>query len=95
MVNYPFDVYDPLKAFGSRKSGVGDQVMDLKLLNIRGASPSIQASRLRSMMLDAHKDSAKIVACPCSYDGLSSRLVEEAGFPIVFLSGFSTASSRG
>lgn len=47
------------------------------------------------MLLEAKSDSSKIVATPCSYDALSSRLVEEAGFPIIFLSGFSVSSAHG
>ena len=46
-------------------------------------------------MLEAHEDPSKIIAHVCSYDGLSSRLVEEAGFPIVFLAGYPMASSFG
>ncbi|OJJ08927.1 hypothetical protein ASPVEDRAFT_180655 [Aspergillus versicolor CBS 583.65] len=46
-------------------------------------------------MLSAHRDRSKILAFPCSYDGLSSRLIEEAGFPMLFLSGFAVASSHG
>lgn len=47
------------------------------------------------MMLEARRDPAKILAFPCSYDGLSSRLIEEAGFPMLFLSGFAVSSSYG
>lgn len=47
------------------------------------------------MMLEAASDPSKIVAHACSYDGLSSRLIEEAGFPIVFLAGYPVASSYG
>ena len=39
--------------------------------------------------------SYKILAHACSYDGLTSRLVEEAGFPMVFLAGYPCASSYG
>jgi 2-methylisocitrate lyase-like PEP mutase family enzyme len=46
-------------------------------------------------MLEAHADPTKILAFPCSYDGLSSRLIEEAGFPMLFLSGFAVSSSHG
>ncbi|KAI9930248.1 hypothetical protein MW887_012061 [Aspergillus wentii] len=46
-------------------------------------------------MNDAYKDPTKILAFPCTYDGLSSRLVEEAGFPMLFLSGFAVSSSYG
>ncbi|WEW56110.1 hypothetical protein PRK78_001545 [Emydomyces testavorans] len=63
--------------------------------NVRGRIPSFQASRLRSLINEAHGDPSKIVAQVCSYDGLSSRLVEEAGFPVMFLGGFAMASSYG
>jgi hypothetical protein len=56
--------------------------------NTRGRIPSLQTSRLRTMMLEAYGDPTKILAFPCSYDGLSSRLIEEAGFPMLFLWGF-------
>lgn len=46
-------------------------------------------------MLEAHQDPTKILAHACSYDGLTSRLVEEAGFPMVFLAGYPCASSYG
>jgi methylisocitrate lyase len=65
------------------------------LANSRGSIPSIQAAKLRGLMLRAHADNSKIVARPCTYDDLSSKLVEEAAFPAVFLSGFSVASSFG
>lgn len=47
------------------------------------------------MTLEAWADKSKILATPCSYDGLSSRLVEEAGFPFLFLSGYTVASTHG
>eukprot|EP00965_Chrysotila_dentata_P254493 6211892-Pleurochrysis_carterae.AAC.2 len=31
---------------------------------------------------------------PCCYDALSARLVEQAGFPLTFVSGFSVSASR-
>jgi 2-methylisocitrate lyase-like PEP mutase family enzyme len=31
---------------------------------------------------------------PCCYDGLSARLIERAGFPLTFMSGFAVSSSR-
>ncbi|KUL91525.1 hypothetical protein ZTR_01620 [Talaromyces verruculosus] len=69
--------------------------VSLTLKNVRGKIPSLQASRLRSMMLEAHNSPDKILAHCCSYDGLSSRLVEEAGYPMVFLAGYPVASSYG
>ncbi|KAJ6004596.1 hypothetical protein N7540_012965 [Penicillium herquei] len=69
--------------------------VNLGLSNVRATIPSLQASRLRTMMLEARNDPTKILAHACSYDGLSSRLVEEAGFPMVFLAGYAVASSHG
>lgn len=69
--------------------------VNLSIPNVRGRLPSTQAANLRSMMLEAHNDPSKIVALCCSYDGLSSRLVEEAGFPVVFLAGYPMASTAG
>ncbi|KAJ6183950.1 hypothetical protein N7519_005251 [Penicillium mononematosum] len=93
-VPYPFH-FDSLAetATGSTDGKTADLTLALK--NVRGKIPSLQASRLRTMMLEAHNDPAKIIAHACSYDGLSSRLVEEAGFPIVFLAGYAVASSYG
>lgn len=61
--------------------------------NCRGAIPSLQASRLRAMFQEAHEDPSKILAHVCSYDAMSSRLCEEAGFPVVFLAGYPMASA--
>ncbi|EAU31715.1 conserved hypothetical protein [Aspergillus terreus NIH2624] len=71
------------------------ETLNITLQNVRGRIPSPQTSRLRTMMLEARNDPTKILAFPCTYDGLSSRLVEEAGFPMLFLSGFAVSSSYG
>lgn len=91
--SYPFQFEDPIQQLPAN-SGEAHNVT-LNLPNVRGAIPSIQASRLRTMMLEAHRDPSKILAHACSYDGLSSRLVAEAGFPMVFLAGYPCASSYG
>lgn len=70
----------------------GDKIT-IELPNCRGKVPSLQASKLRAMIEEAHKDPSKILAHVCSYDALSSRLCEEAGFPIVFLAGYAVASA--
>ncbi|KAK1853975.1 carboxyvinyl-carboxyphosphonate phosphorylmutase [Colletotrichum chrysophilum] len=67
----------------------------ISLDSSRGRIPSLQASKLRSLMQEAHDDPSKIIAHVCSYDALSSRLCEEAGFPIVFLAGYAMASAFG
>lgn len=69
--------------------------MTVTLKNVRGRIPSLQASRLRTMMLESHNDPSKILAHVCSYDGMSSRLVEESGQPMVFLAGYPVASGYG
>lgn len=90
---YPFK-FDEAPLCQPGKAGQTRDV-SLTLPNVRGKTPSLQASRLRSMMLESARDPAKILAHCCSYDGLSSRLVEEAGFPMVFLAGYPVASSYG
>ncbi|KAM6516514.1 hypothetical protein FALCPG4_014698 [Fusarium falciforme] len=47
------------------------------------------------MILESYRDPAKIAAHVCTYDSLTSRLAEEAGFPFVFLAGYAVASSYG
>ncbi|KAF4764388.1 hypothetical protein N7455_009568 [Penicillium solitum] len=93
-IPYPFH-FDSLAetTAGSTDGKTADLTLTLK--NVRGKIPSLEASRLRTMMLEAHNDPTKILAHACSYDGLSSRLVEEAGFPMVFLAGYAVASSYG
>ncbi|KAH8672827.1 methylisocitrate lyase [Tricladium varicosporioides] len=92
-VEYPFKFNAPIAEKGGKVGQLADVKLDLP--NVRGRIPSLQASRLRTMMLEAHNDPTRILAHCCSYDGLSSRLVEEAGFPMVFLAGYPVASAFG
>ncbi|KAK6220172.1 carboxyvinyl-carboxyphosphonatephosphorylmutase [Colletotrichum tabaci] len=94
LVPYPFSFNDHV---AEKPGGPGElaEKVTLTLENVRGRIPSYQASRLRTMILEAHKDPQKILAHACTYDGLSSRLAEEAGFPMVFVSGYAVASSHG
>jgi 2,3-dimethylmalate lyase len=50
----------------------------------RGGTPS-----LRGLI-----DSSEVVLAPGCYDALGARLVEEAGFPAVYMTGFGSAASR-
>lgn len=93
MAPYPFQFEAQPYEVTSKPGQTQDVQLTLK--NVRGKIPSLQASRLRTMMLEAHASPEKILAHCCSYDGLSSRLVEEAGFPMVFLAGYPVASSYG
>ncbi|KAJ4299676.1 hypothetical protein N0V90_004922 [Kalmusia sp. IMI 367209] len=90
---YPFALTSG-KPITSQPSSNAQDVA-LTIPNCRGRVPSLQASRLRSMFLEAHSDPSKILATPCSYDALSSRLCEEAGFPYILLAGYALASSFG
>ena len=91
-VSYPFKFSTPDQP---TSDGGNTTSPTIQLQNVRGRIPSAQTCRLRSMMLEAHNDPNKIIAHACSYDGLSSRLVEEAGFPIVFLAGYAVSSGFG
>ncbi|KAH7268598.1 hypothetical protein MRS44_011132 [Fusarium solani] len=61
----------------------------------RGAQRNESATRLRKLMVEAHIDPTKIVQHPIAWDGLTARLVEEAGFPMVFLGGYAVSASHG
>src|SRR5437763_272235 len=45
------------------------------------------------MMLSRLLSSSEIIQAPGAYDCLSARLVEAAGFPVVYMTGFGTAAS--
>lgn len=91
---YPFTFSSPTIA-SSESPPSETRDLTLNIPNVRGRIPSFQASRLRTLALEAHNDPSKILAHVCSYDALSSRLAEEAGFPILFLSGYALSSSFG
>ncbi|WP_350333085.1 isocitrate lyase/PEP mutase family protein [Coralliovum pocilloporae] len=46
-------------------------------------------SRLRSLL-----DAPGCQTMPCAFDALSARLIEQAGFPVAFMSGFGVSASR-
>lgn len=48
------------------------------------------ARRLRGLLAQG-----KLLQMPCCYDALSARLIEEAGFPLTFVSGFGAAAAKG
>lgn len=37
----------------------------------------------------------EILVMPCCYDGLTARLVEDAGFPLTFMTGFGVSGAHG
>lgn len=55
-----------------------------------------QAPRLRpaAQKLSSLLKAPGLLTMPCCFDALSARLVEAAGFPLTFMSGFSVAATR-
>jgi len=47
-------------------------------------------SKLRSLLA-----SDEILVMPCCYDGLTARMVDRAGFPLTFMTGFGVAAAHG
>ncbi len=39
-------------------------------------------------------DAQGLIAMPCCFDGLSAKLIEQAGFPLTFMSGFAVSAAR-
>ena len=63
------------------------QAQTLALSAPAGGNPA--ATRLRHLL--AGPD---FLVMPCCFDGLSARLIELAGFPLTFMSGFAVAAAR-
>jgi len=40
-------------------------------------------------------DASELIAAPGAYDAITARLVEQAGFPLVYMTGAGTAAARG
>ena len=51
--------------------------------------PNQPAARLRALLAQPG-----LLRMPCCFDALSARLVEQAGFPLSFMSGFAVSASR-
>ena len=47
------------------------------------------ADRLRQLL-----ERSELLIMPCCFDALSARLIEQAGFPLTFMSGFATSAAR-
>lgn len=48
-----------------------------------------QADKLRTLLAEPG-----LITMPCCFDPLSAKLIEQAGFPLSFMSGFATAAAR-
>ena len=53
------------------------------------------AAESRAAALRALLHRGSIVLMPCCYDGLTARLVEQAGFELTFMTGFGVSASLG
>jgi methylisocitrate lyase len=68
-VEYPFKFESPIPEKGGKPGQITQ--MQLSPPNVRGRIPSIQAPRLRTMMIEANNDPKILTHCR-SQDGLSS-----------------------
>jgi 2-methylisocitrate lyase-like PEP mutase family enzyme len=48
----------------------------------------------RAFQLRRLLEGGRLVVMPCCFDALSARLIEHAGFPLTFMSGFAVAATR-
>lgn len=64
------------------KAGVG--------MAMSSAKTSSAADKLRDLL-----SRPEILTMPCCYDGLTARLVEDAGFPLTFMTGFGVSGAHG
>jgi len=51
--------------------------------------PPSAAARLRALLGEG-----RLTVMPCCYDALSAKMIEAAGFPLTFMSGFAVSASR-
>jgi 2-methylisocitrate lyase-like PEP mutase family enzyme len=52
-------------------------------------TPKSPVARLRELLA-----TRELLLMPCCFDGLSARLISEAGFPLTFMSGFGVSAAR-
>jgi 2-methylisocitrate lyase-like PEP mutase family enzyme len=60
---------------------------------LQGYPPGVEGERpltFRELL-----DSRDLIVAPGAYDGITARLVEQAGFPLVYMTGAGTAAARG
>jgi 2-methylisocitrate lyase-like PEP mutase family enzyme len=56
---------------------------------MKAMPPSSPADRLRALLAKPG-----LLTMPCCFDALSAKLIEEAGFPLTFMSGFAVSAAR-
>jgi hypothetical protein len=83
-------ISSPSSVLSSVSSSVSSSLSSLHMSIISRSSTEDRVKDLRTML-----SSKTITLMPCCYDGLTARLVEQAGFSLTFMTGFGVAASHG
>lgn len=79
----------PTPSASARGSAYRRQNRKVCIMSVMSTSKS-KAAKLRELL-----SGGKILVMPCCYDGLTARLVEDAGFPLTFMTGFGVSGAHG
>ena len=79
-----------VKGQGGASCGLGLDDVAVRDLPASGILETMAARRLRTLLA-----SPGIMQMPCCFDALSAKLVQKAGYPITFASGFSISAAHG
>lgn len=58
-------------------------------------SRDLKVKKLRQMLTDQRENQKSTIIMPCCYDGLTAKLIENAGFDLTFMTGFGVAATYG
>ena len=83
--------FDDVLAFLSRRSSPENFNYQLGASRRNWVSSSDKVKELRRILFE----SEELTLMPCCYDGLTARLVEQAGFNLTFMTGFGVSSTYG
>ena len=75
-------------------AGPGRSALAARTLSSREMAKLLSASPARKGTLRELFDAGEMVLAPGCYDALGARLIEEAGFPAAYMTGFGSAASR-
>jgi hypothetical protein len=84
-------LFGDVLAFLSRRPSPGNFNYQLCASQRDWVSSSDKVKALRRMLFE----SDELTVMPCCYDGLTARLVEQAGFNLTFMTGFGVSSTYG
>lgn len=74
----------------STSRGSNNSLRSASGLTMSTAKNSSAADKLRDLL-----SRPEILTMPCCYDGLTAKLVEQAGFPLTFMTGFGVSGAHG